>query len=127
MATQPKVNGLTTAGSFYGYDPIILKVSNTAGDVGTADTASADGVAAFTEGNFSKAIRAIQTQMSIVHIGERADGQFVVMVDGATANAYVSSNSDSDVAAAVDSLVSAATGLADVTVAEITLAAGDLA
>jgi len=124
MATQPKVNGLTTAGSFYGYDPIILKVSGT--NVGTADTASADGVAAFTEGNFSKAIRAIQTQMSIVHIGERADDQFVVMVDSATANAYVSSNSDSDVAAAVDALVTAATSVST-TVAEITLAAGDLA
>jgi len=124
MATQPKVNGLTTAGSFYGYDPIILKVSGT--NVGTADTASADGVAAFTEGNFSKAIRAIQTQMSIVHIGERADDQFVVMVDSATANAYVSSNSDSDVAAAVDALVTAATSVTT-TVAEITLAAGDLA
>jgi len=124
MATQPKVNGLTTAGSFYGYDPIILKVSGT--NVGTADTASVDGVAAFTEGNFSKAIRAIQTQMSIVHIGERADDQFVVMVDSATANAYVSSNSDSDVAAAVDALVTAATSVST-TVAEITLAAGDLA
>lgn len=124
MATAPKVNGLTVAGSFYGYDPIILKVAGT--NVGTADTASVDGVAAFTEGNFSKAIRAIQTQMSIVHIGERANNQFVVMVDSATANAYVSANSDTDVAAAVDALVTAATGVST-TVTEITLAAGDLA
>jgi hypothetical protein len=124
MATQAKVNGLTTAGSFYGYDPIILKISGT--NVGTADTASVDGVAAFTEGNFSKAIRAIQTQMSIVHIGERADDQFVIMVDSATANAYVSANTDTNVAAAVDALVTAATSVST-TVAEITLAAGDLA
>jgi hypothetical protein len=124
MATQAKVNGLTTAGSFYGYDPIILKIAGT--DVATADTASVDGVAAFTEGNFSKAIRAIQTQMSIVHIGERADDQFVIMVDSATANAYVSANTDTNVAAAVDALVTAATSVST-TVAEITLAAGDLA
>ena len=124
MATAPKVNGLTTAGSFYGYEPIILKIAGT--NVGTADTASVDGVAGFTEGNFSKAIRAIQTQMSIVHIGERADDQFVVMVDSATANAYVSANSDTDVAAAVDALVTAATSVST-TVTEITLAAGDLA
>ena len=124
MATAPKVNGLTTAGSFYGYDPIILKIAGT--NVGTADTASTDGVAAFTEGNFAKAVRAIQTQMSIVHIGERADDQFVVMVDSATANAYVSANTDTDVAAAVDSLVTAATSVST-TVTEITLAAGDLA
>ena len=118
MATQAKVNGLTTAGSFYGYDPLILKIAGTA--VGTADVASADGVAAFTEGNFSKAIRAIQTQMSIVHIGARADNQFVVMVDAATANAYVSANTDVDVAAAVDALVTAATSVST-TVAAKTL------
>lgn len=123
MASQAKVNGLTTAGSFYGYDPIILKITGTG--VATADTASVDGVAAFTEGTFSKAIRAIQTQMSIVHIGERADNLVCVMVDGATANAYVSANSDTDVAAAVKALVDTATGVTS-TVTEITLAAGDL-
>ena len=124
MATQAKVNGLTTAGSFYGYDPIILKITGTG--VATADTASADGVAAFTEGTFAKAISAIQTQMSVVHVGERADNIVVVMVDAATANAYVSSNTDSDVAAAVKALVDTATGVTS-TVAEITLTAGDLA
>ena len=118
MATQAKVNGLTTAGSFYGYDPIILKIAGT--NVGTADTASVDGVAAFTEGNFSKAIRAIQTQMSIVHVGARADNGFVVMIDSATANAYVSANTDTDVEAAVDALVTAATSVST-TVATKTL------
>lgn len=124
MATQAKVNGLTTAGSFYGYDPLILKVTGTG--VGTADTASVDGVAAFTPGNFSKAISAIQTQMSVVHVGERADNIFVVMVDSATANAYVSGNGDSDVAAAAKALIDTATGVTS-TVAAITLTAGDLA
>jgi len=127
MATQPKVNGLTTAGSFYGYDPLVFSVTNTAADIGTADTASVDGVAAFTEGNFSKSIRAIQQQMSIVHIGAREDAGFVVMVDGASANAYVSANSDSDVGAAIDALVSAGTGKSDVTVAALTLAFSELA
>lgn len=123
MASQAKVNGLTTAGSFYGYDPIILKITGT--NVATADVASVDGIAAFTEGNFSKAIRAIQTQMSIVHIGERANNLVCVMVDRATANAYVSANSDTDVAAAVKALVDTATSVTS-TVTEITLAAGDL-
>ena len=118
MATAAKVNGLTTAGSFYGYDPIILLITGTA--VGTADVASVDGVAAFTEGNASKAIRAIQTQMSIVHVGALADNGFVVIVDGATANAYVTANSDTDVAAAVDALVTAATSVST-TVAAKTL------
>jgi hypothetical protein len=125
MATQAKVNGLTTAGSFYGYDPIILKITGT--NVATADTASVDGVAAFTQGNLSKAISAIQTQMSVVHVGERRANNLVcVMIDSATANAYVSANTDTDVAAAVKALVDTATGVTS-TVAAITLAAGDLA
>lgn len=122
-----KVNGLTASGSFYGYDPLVFSITNTAGDIGTADTPSVDGQAAFVEGNFGKAIRAIQTQMSIVHIGEREDEGFVVMVDGATAGAYVSSNADTDVAAAIDALVSAATNKTDVTVAALTLAFSELA
>jgi hypothetical protein len=124
MATQAKVNGLTTAGSFYGYDPIILKITGT--NVATADTASADGVAAFTKGNLAKALEAIQTQMSVVHVGERADDLICVIVDATTANAFVSANTDSDVPAAVKALVDTATGVTS-TVAEITLAAGDLA
>jgi len=123
MATQAKVNGLTTAGSFYGYDPIVLKVTGT--NVGTADTASTDGVAAFTQGNFAKAISALQTQMSVVHVGAQADDIFVVMVDAATANAYVSGNADADVAAAAKALIDTATGVTS-TVAAITLTAGDL-
>lgn len=123
MAGQPKVNGLTTAGSFYGYTPAFYLVAGT--NVGTADVASADGVAAFTEGNFAKAIRAIQTQMSIVHIGERADDQFVVVVDAPSANAYATANTDTDVAAAIKALVDTATSVTS-TVTAITLAAGDL-
>ena len=123
MATAAKVNGLTTAGSFFGYTPTFYKIAGT--NVGTADVASVDGVAAFTEGNFSKAIRAIQTQMSIVHIGYRADDQFVIAVDAATANAYVSANSDTNVAAAIDALVTAATTVTT-TVTAIALVAGDL-
>ena len=124
MATAAKVNGLTVAGSFYGYDPIILKITGT--NVATADTASADGVAAFTQGNLAKAISAIQTQMSVVHVGERANNIVCVMVESATANAYVPANTDTDVAAAVKALVDTATGVTS-TVAEITLTAGDLA
>ena len=124
MAGQPKVNGLTTAGSFYGYTPAFYLVTGT--NVGTADVASADGVAAFTEGNFAKAIRAIQTQMSIVHIGETAANGFVVVVDAPSANAYATSNADTDVAAAIKALVDTATGVTS-TVAAKTLALAEWA
>ena len=120
MATAAKVNGLTTAGSFFGYTPKFLKISGT--NVATADTASVDGVAAFTEGNLAKAVRALQTRASIVHIGERADDLVVIAVDAAT-------NADTD--QVLENLIDAAVGGdgtgSVATVATITLASGDLA
>ena len=119
MATQAKVNGLTTAGSFYGYEPRFLKISGT--NVATADTASSDGVAAFTEGNLAKAVRAIQTVGSIVHIGERANNLVVVVVDGATVD-----KTDQELENLVDAAVGGDGTGSVATVATITLASGDL-
>ena len=110
---------------FYGLQPVILKVAGT--NVGTAD--SGGGTTAITEGNYSKAVRAIGNLASIVYLGTRANNQFVVILDKATANPYVSANSDTDLAAAVDAAVEAATGLSGaVTVTDISgLVAGNLA
>ena len=55
----------------------------TGSNVATADAGGAG--TAITEGTFTKAIRAIQTVATIVYIGPRADGGFVVGLDGATA------------------------------------------
>jgi len=101
---QLRVNGTTQAGSFYGYQPLFLLITGT--NVGTADTQPGGGVA-ITEGNFTKAIRAIETIGSIVIIGARADNGFVVALDGATA----SDNGEASVAARVDTVVTAATGV----------------
>ena len=120
MATQPKVNGLTVAGSFYGYEPRFLKVSGT--NVATADTASVDGVAAFTEGNLAKAVKALQTRASIVHIGERADNLVVMVVDGATC-----ADTDQELENLIDAAVGGDGTGSVATVATITLASGDLA
>jgi hypothetical protein len=118
-----RVHGTVSSEGFYGLQPTILKIAGT--NVGTAD--SVDGTGAITEGNFTKSIRAIQRIASIVYIGTRANNQFVVIIDGATANAYVSANTDTDVAAAVDTVVTAATSVST-TVTDITgLAAGTLA
>lgn len=111
---QLRVNGTTQAGSFYGYQPTFLLITGTG--VGTADTVPGGG-AAITEGNFTKAIRAIQTLASVVIIGARADNGFVVAVDSATA----SDNGEADLATRVDTVVSAATGVST-TVAVKTLA-----
>ena len=115
-----RVNGNAAAGSFYGYQPLFFKVTNTADDIGTASTGG--GTSAIVEGNFEKSIRAIERLASVVIIGERTDAGFVVGIDGATANAYVSANTDTNVAAALDAVISSATSKTDVTVTAITLA-----
>jgi hypothetical protein len=110
-----RINGTTQAGGFYGLQPTILKIAGTG--IGNAGV----------DGNFEKAIRAIQLRASIVYIGTRANNQFVVIIDGTSANAFNGSNSDSDLAAAIDAVVTAATGVST-TVTDITgLAAGSIA
>jgi hypothetical protein len=110
---------------FFGLQPAFLKV--TAANVGTADTGG--GTSAIVEGNYTKAIRAVGKLASIVYLGTRADGQFVVVVDKASASPYVSANTDTDLAAAVKAAVDAAIGGGmNATVTDISgLVAGNLA
>lgn len=123
MGGISRINGGVVAEGFYGYQPIFLKVVGS--NVGTADTGG--GTSAVVEGNFQKSIRAIQRVASIVYLGTRADGQFVVAVDGTTAQAYVSANTDTDVAAAVQALIRAVTGVSGAVVTDVTgLAASSL-
>ena len=114
--------GKVAAGAFYGYQPKFFLVAGT--NVGTADSET-NGVT--TLGNFSKAVVALEAQASIVFVGPRADGGFVVAVDGPTAGAYVSANTDTDVAAKLQAIVRAATGVTGATVTEKTLALADFA
>jgi len=109
---------------FFGLQPVFLKVADT--NVGTAD--SGGGTTAITEGNYTKAIRAIGSIASIVYLGTRANNQFVVVLDKASANPYDTANSDTDLAAAVVKVVEAATGLSSVAVTDISgLVSGNLA
>jgi hypothetical protein len=119
------VNPVTLHG---GYQMVFLKLVDS--DSGfTADSGGSG--TAITEGGFTKAIRAIQTVASIVYIGTRANGQFVVAVDGATAQptgpAY-DTDSSPTVTERVDAVVTAALGTTNITVTDISgLAAGVLA
>lgn len=109
---------------FFGLQPVFLKVADT--NVGTAD--SGGGTTAITEGNYTKAIRAIGGIASIVYLGTRANNQFVVVLDKASANPYDTANSDTDLGAAVVKVVEAATGLSSVVVTDISgLVSGNLA
>jgi hypothetical protein len=119
MAGISRVNGNAAAGAFYGYTPAFYLIEGT--NVGTASTGG--GTSAITEGNFEKAIRAIRTRASIVFVGPRADGGFVVAIDQPSANPYSTANTDTDMAAALVLVVEAATGATDVTATAKTLAA----
>lgn len=108
--------GITAPVGFYGYSPAVLKVY--AANVGTADTGG--GTSAIVEGNFTKAIRAIQTIASIVFIGSRGDDGFLVILDQPSAQptgqAY-NSDASPTIGERVKALVDTATSLS-VTVVE---------
>jgi hypothetical protein len=105
-----------------GYSQTFLKI--TGSNIGTADTGG-DGTA-ITEGNFSKAIRAIQTIATTSYIGPRADGGFVVLVDAPTAQptgpAY-DTDATPTVAERIKAVVDAATGVTTTVVVPGMLAA----
>lgn len=115
---QIRTNGGPAAGAFYGYQPTFYLVTGT--NVSTADSGGAG--SAITEGTWSKALRAIATVGSIVFVGPRSNNGFVVAVDAATA----SDNGEADVATRIDTVVTAATGVAT-TVAVKTLTLADFA
>jgi hypothetical protein len=100
-----------------GYPIKFLKVVDS-GSGFTADTTSGGKITA--EGGFTVAIRAIQTLATIVYIGARANGQFVVGIDASTANPYVSANTDTDILAAVDAAIVATPTFGDtITVTDV--------
>jgi len=109
-----------------GYPLQFLKIVDSSSGF-TADTTSGGKITA--EGGFTVAIRAIQNIATIVYIGTRANGQFVVGIDASTINTYVSANTDTNVTAAVDAAIVATSTFGDtITVTDISgLIAGNLA
>jgi len=83
MGGISRVNGGVISETLHGgYQMTFLKIVDSNSGF-TADTGGSG--TAITEGGFTVAIRAIQTVATLVYIGTRANGQFVVAVDGATA------------------------------------------
>ena len=126
MAGISRVNGGVVAETLHGgYQTTYLLISGT--NIGTADSGGAG--SAITEGNWSKAIRAVQTIATTVFVGPRADNGFLVGVDGATAQptgpAY-DTDATPTVAERVAAVVTAATSVT-ATVAVKTLALADFA
>lgn len=111
-----------------GYPMLFLKVAANSNQF-TAD--SGGGTTAITEGGYTKAVRAIQTVATVVYLGSRANGQFVVAVDSSTAQptgpAY-DTDASPTVTERVKAVVEAAINGLTATVTDISaLAAGDLA
>ena len=85
MAGIDRIHGsvVNPASFASGYSMTFLLIA-VSGITLAADTVNGT-TGAITEGNFTKAVRVIQNAASIVYIGTRANAQFVVAVDGATA------------------------------------------
>lgn len=83
MAGISRKNGSISAATLHGgYQQTFLLIEANSNQF-TAD--SGGGTTAITEGGFTKAIRAIQTIATLTYVGTRANDQFVVAVDGASA------------------------------------------
>jgi hypothetical protein len=94
-----------------------------------ADTVNAT-TGAITEGNFTKAVRVIQKTSSIIYLGVRANAQFVVALDGATAGVTgpaFDSDADPTTAERLKADLEAALSGSTFTITDISnLASGDL-
>jgi len=104
MGGISRINGgvIDTTG-FYGYQPIFLKIAGT--NVGTADTGNDQTGVAIVLGNYSKSIRALLKIASVVYLGKAATNQFVVAIDGPTAQTYNTANTDTSITAAVKKVI----------------------
>lgn len=82
LGTIERVHGNPSADTLHGgYQTTYVLIKGT--NIGTVDTGG--GTNAIVEGNYTKAIRAVQTIASTVFIGPASAGGFCVGVDGATA------------------------------------------
>lgn len=95
-----RVHGGVSAGGFYGLQPTVVKVANSAQF--TADSVGAGG--AITEGGYQGAVKALQTVASIVWLGARDADSFCAVVDGATFNTGAGATTNSTYGALLDAL-----------------------
>jgi len=126
LGTIQRVHGSPAAGTLHGgYQQVFLLITGT--NIGTVDTGG--GTTAIVEGNYTKALRALQTVATTVFIGPAGANGFCVALDGATAQptgpAY-DTDATPTVAERVKAVLDAATGVTT-TVAVKTLALADFA
>ena len=103
---QVKVNGKASAGAFYGYQPLAIKIADS-GSGFTAATGGTSQAAPLVEGGYDKAVRGIETLGSIVWLGSQLDASIFVVVDGATFNAGAGQTTSGAYGALKDAVASA--------------------
>jgi len=89
MALVNRFNGAAAAGAFYGYQPLVIKITDAAAGATGVLTANTGGSGlAIVEGGYEKATRAIQTCGSIVWLSAQASDSKTIsaIVDGPTYN-----------------------------------------
>lgn len=103
MAEIGRFNGSPAAGSFYGYQFVVIKVANS-NNVFTADSGGAG--TAITEGGYSKAVKALAQIGSLIVLGTQAAGTFTAIVDAATVNNGAGGTTSGAYGALKDAMVS---------------------
>ena len=107
MATLNRVHGQVSAGAFYGYSPLVVRITDTSNGF-TADTVNAT-TGAITEGGYAKAVKGIQAVGSIIMLSARTDaGSICAIVDGPSFNAGAGPTTAGAYGALKDAVVSAA-------------------
>ena len=119
MATINRVHGQVSAGAFYGYSPLVIKIADS-GSSFTADTVNAT-TGVITEGGYSKAVKGIQALGSIVFLGARTDSAAIcAIVDSPSFNQGAGATTSGTFGALKDAIV-ATTGA---TVGNLTVTSG---
>jgi len=119
MATINRVHGQVSAGAFYGYSPLVIKIADS-GNSFTADTVNGT-TGVITEGGYSKAVKGIQAVASIVILGARTDATAIcAIVDYPSCNQGAGATTSGTFGALKDA-IAAATGA---TVGNLTVTSG---
>lgn len=107
MPSLNRVHGQVSAGAFYGYSPLVVRITDTSNGF-TADTVNAT-TGAITEGGYAKAVKGIQAVGSIIMLSARTDaGSICAIVDGPSFNAGAGPTTTGAYGALKDAVVSAA-------------------
>ena len=105
MASINRIHGTVSAGAFYGYSPLVIKITDSDSAAFTADTVSGT-TGAITKGGYTKAVEAVESLGSIVWLGARTDAHyFTCIVDGPSFNAGAGATTSGAYGALKDAIV----------------------